>query len=318
MGIQSHLRYLDPNQYVILPIQTENSQGPHQTNAQHAPQPQAAGIKLDKDTQTETSKDMKTDEVGPRHNCLTSPPTTNIRTSNPDSGTTSTTKTTTSTTETTTKGNGTLSKNGVDKQPTKRPRTQRTTTYPRSKQPFTENQPLNYDHLSRYTSNSEDDDANVPPMLSSTLRRTTNKLFLVAILFLAITVTPAATVKIDGTLLCRPRISPDNLNRFIKSLSESLNLILDTEIGHPDKIMKTGGKSIIIVKPNQGDNADDLDIKCDQLGLLYNPNSISEFDVLCENIRPQVPYTTSSLRGNRKLILMKVVEINGEIKPFSL
>ena len=63
-----------------------------------------------------------------------------------------------------------------------------------------------------------------------------------------------------------------HLNGFIESLSESLNLILDTDIGHPDQIMKTGRKSIIIVKPNQGDNAYDLDLKCDQLGSLYSPN----------------------------------------------
>ena len=82
--------------------------------------------------------------------------------------------------------------------------------------------------------------------------------------------------------------------------------------------MKTGRKSIIIVKPNQNEDAYDLDLKCDQLGSLYSPNSISEFDQLCRNIKTQVPYPNSNLRGNRKLIIMKVVEINGEIKPFSL
>ena len=167
-----------------------------------------------------------------------------------------------------------------------------------SQWPFDETKPLNYDHLSRYTSNSDDDNVDVPPMLSSTLSRPTNKLFLASLLLFTIAATPAATVKIDRSLLCRPRISPDNLNGFIETLSESLNLILDTDIGHPDQIMKTGRKSIIIVKPNQNEDAYDLDLKCDQLGSLYSPNSISEFDKLCRNIKTQVPFPNSNLTAS--------------------
>lgn len=96
-----------------------------------------------------------------------------------------------------------------------------------------------------------------------------------SLLFLALTLPQVGAVQINGALLCRPWISSDNLNEFVSSLTETFNLILQSDICHPDELLKIGSQSIIIVKPKPGETSTDLVNNCNKIGSQYSPNSIS-------------------------------------------
>ena len=132
--------------------------------------------------------------------------------------------------------------------------------------------------------------------------------FIASLLFFALSTSPVAAVKINGALLCRPRISSENINEFTSALEETFNTILQSEIGHPNEILKSGSLSVIIVTPKRRDTSTELRISCDEQGSLYSPESMVEFTELCITLADV--YRTN--------ILMATVEFGEVIKPFSL
>ena len=111
-----------------------------------------------------------------------------------------------------------------------------------------------------------------------------------SLLFFAISTPPTEAVKINGALLCRPRISSDNINEFSSSLFETFNTVLQSDIEHPEEILKSGPYSVVIVKPKPKEAATDLALSCDQQGSLYSPESITEFHELC--VSGPIPHQT--------------------------
>ena len=129
-----------------------------------------------------------------------------------------------------------------------------------------------------------------------------------SILILACSAPLAEAVKINGALLCRPRVSADNINVFISALGDAFNTVLQSELGHPQEIAKNGPLSVIIIPPKRGEKSNDLRSNCDKLGSLYSPESATEL-VELQLILADV-YRTN--------ILMATVEFGDIIKPFSL
>ena len=129
-----------------------------------------------------------------------------------------------------------------------------------------------------------------------------------SIFILACSAPLAEAVKINGALLCRPRVSADNINEFVSALGDAFNTVLQSEIGHPQEIAKNGPLSVIIIPPKRGEKSSDLKANCDKLGSLYSPESATEL-VDLQLILADV-YRTN--------ILMATVEFGDVIKPFSL
>ena len=61
-----------------------------------------------------------------------------------------------------------------------------------------------------------------------------------SLLIFACSVPLTEAVKINGALLCRPRVSADNINDFISALGDAFNTVLQSELGHPQEIAKNG------------------------------------------------------------------------------
>ena len=175
--------------------------------------------------------------------------------------------------------------------------------------------------LTKQTSDSDLDDLEViPPVLSQPIMTHTEALnkkfnntllknfFIASMLFFAVSTSPVDAVKINGALLCRPRISSENINEFTSALGETFNTVLQSEIGHPEEILKSGLLSVIIVKPKNKETSTELKISCDQQGSLYSPESVVEFNDLCIMLADIY----------RKNILMATVEFDEVVKPFSL
>ena len=129
-----------------------------------------------------------------------------------------------------------------------------------------------------------------------------------SLLIFACSVPLTEAVKINGALLCRPRVSADNINDFISALGDAFNTVLQSELGHPQEIAKNGPLSVILIPPQRGEKSNDLRTNCDQLGSLYSPESATELIDL-QTILADV-YRTN--------ILMATVEFGEIIKPFSL
>merc|ERR1711946_59086 len=151
-----------------------------------------------------------------------------------------------------------------------------------------------YQPLTKPASESDLDDLeDIPPVLSQPVTTPTealNKKFnntllknfvIMSILILACSAPLAEAVKINGALLCRPRVSADNINEFITALGNAFNTVLQSELGHPQEIAKNGPLSVIIIPPKRGEKSNDLRSNCDKLGSLYSPESATDlsFDV---------------------------------------
>merc|ERR1711946_28201 len=178
-----------------------------------------------------------------------------------------------------------------------------------------------YQPLTKPASESDFDDLeDIPPVLSMPVTTPTealNKKFsntllknfvIMSLLIFACSVPLTEAVKINGALLCRPRVSADNINDFISALGDAFNTVLQSELGHPQEIAKNGPLSVILIPPQRGEKSNDLRTNCDQLGSLYSPESATELIDL-QTILADV-YRTN--------ILMATVEFGEIIKPFSL
>merc|ERR1712049_39562 len=121
----------------------------------------------------------------------------------------------------------------------------------RSRSRKTDKYKAQYQPLTKPASESELEDLeDIPPVLSQPVTTPTEALnrkfnntllknfVIMSLLIFACSVPLTEAVKINGALLCRPRVSADNINDFISALGDAFNTVLQSELGHPQEIAK--------------------------------------------------------------------------------